>query len=80
MRHVKIIHHHVVFPLQFWFVRNPRLKSEIAGKCTKTAGQILADIAEQAVTPALVTYSKGVKIDICCRPFGQHARKNNTPR
>ena len=45
-------------------MRNRWRKCEIASKCTKTAGQILTDIAEQAVTPALATQFKGVKIDI----------------
>ena len=31
----------------------------------KAAGQILADIVEQTITPAIVTFFEGVKIDIC---------------
>ena len=46
-------------------MRNRRRECEIASKCTKTAGEILADIAEQTVTPALVTYFEGVKKDTC---------------
>ena len=42
-------------------MRNRWLECEIASKCTKTAGQVLADIAEQTVTPALVTHFEGVK-------------------
>ena len=45
-------------------MRNRWRKCEIASKCTKTAGQILTDIAEQAVTPVLAAQFKGVKIDI----------------
>ena len=44
---------------------NRRRECEIASKRKKTAGQVLADIAEQTVTPALVTYFKGVKTDAC---------------
>ena len=40
---------------------NRRRKCEIASKCTKTAGQILVDIAEQTATSAQVTYFKVVK-------------------
>ena len=46
-------------------MRNRRRECEIASKCTKTAGQVLADIAEQTVTPVLVTYFEGVKTDVC---------------
>ena len=46
-------------------MRNRRRECEIASKCTKTAGQVLADIAEQTVTPALVTYFERVKTDAC---------------
>ena len=42
-------------------MRNRRRKCEIASKCTKTAGQVLADIAEKTVTPALVIYFEVVK-------------------
>ena len=42
-------------------MRNRRRECEIASKCTETAGQVLADIAERTVTPALVTYFEGVK-------------------
>ena len=38
----------------------------MVSKCMKTVRQIVADIAEQAFAPALVTYFKGIKIDICC--------------
>ena len=47
-------------------MRHRQRKCAIASKCTKTARQILTDITEQAVTPALVTYFKDVKIDFCC--------------
>ena len=47
-------------------MRNRRRKCEIASKCKKAAGQILTDITEQAVTPALVTNFNRVKIDISC--------------
>ena len=43
-------------------MRNCWRKCEIANKYTKTAGQVLADIAKQTVTPALVTYLEGVKM------------------
>ena len=46
-------------------MRNRRRECEIASKCTKTAGQVLADIAEQTVTPVLVTYFEGAKLDAC---------------
>ena len=46
-------------------MHNRRRKCEIASKCTKTAGQILADIAEQTVTPVLATQFEDVEIDIC---------------
>ena len=46
-------------------VRNRRRECEIASKCTKTAGQVLASIAEQTATPVLVTYFEGVKTDAC---------------
>ena len=42
-------------------MRNRRRECEIATKCTKTIAQDWADIAEQTVTPALVTYFEGVK-------------------
>ena len=42
-------------------MRNRRRKCEIASRCTKTAGQILADIAKQTDTPALATRFEGVK-------------------
>ena len=42
-------------------MRNRRRECEIASKCTKTAGQVLANIAKQTVTPALVTYFEGAK-------------------
>ena len=45
--------------------RNRQRKCEIASKCTKTAGQTLAGITEQTVTPALATHVEGVKIDVC---------------
>ena len=41
------IHWWAVYPLRFYFLSNRRPKREIASKCTKTAEQILADIAEQ---------------------------------
>ena len=44
-------------------MRNRRRECEIASKCTKTAGQVLADIAEQTVTPVLVTCFEGAKLD-----------------
>ena len=44
---------------------NRRRKCEIASKCTKTAGQILVDIAEQTATSAQVTYFKVVKKYVC---------------
>ena len=44
-------------------MRNRQRECEIASKFTKTAGQVLADIAELTVTPALVTYFEGVKKD-----------------
>ena len=51
-------------------MRNRRRECEIASKCTKTAGQVLADIAEQTVTPVLVTYFEGAKqmlaVAYCC--------------
>ena len=46
-------------------MRNRRRKYEIACNRTKTAGQVLADIAEQTVTPVLVTCFEGVKTDHC---------------
>ena len=49
-------------------MRNRRRKCDIASRCTKTAGQILADIAKQTVTPALATRFEGVKVDICGSP------------
>ena len=48
-------------PFKIFFRANRRRKCEIASKCTKTAGQILPEIAEQTVTPAVVTYFEGVK-------------------
>ena len=44
-------------------MRNCRRKCKIANKCMKTAGQVLTDIAEETVTPALVTYFEGVEKD-----------------
>ena len=40
-------------------------KCKMANKCTKTTRQILVDVAEQTVTPAVVTFFEGVEIDIC---------------
>ena len=51
-------------------MRNRRRQRKIESKCTKTAGQVLADIVEQMVTPAVVTYFEGVKkvlaVAYCC--------------
>ena len=43
-------------------MRNCQRQCEIASKCTKTARQILADIAKQITTPVLETYFEGVVI------------------
>ena len=42
-------------------MRNRRREWDIDNKCTKTARQVLANIAKQTVTPALVTYFESVK-------------------
>ena len=42
-------------------MRNRRRECEIASKCTKTARQVLADIAQQTVSQDLVAYFEGVK-------------------
>ena len=40
-------------------------KCKLDNKCTKTARQILVDIAEQTITPALLMYYEDVKANIC---------------
>ena len=60
-------------------MRNRRRKCEIASKRTKTAEQALADIAEQTVTPTIVTYFERVKKDSCSsvQLFVQRIRQAN---
>ena len=55
-------------------MRNRRRECEIASKCTKTAGQVLVDIAEQTVTPVSVTYFEGVKTVAYCYLVSEYAK------
>ena len=68
----------VVFsvPCKIFVSANRWRKCEITSKYMKTVGEVLADIAEQTVTPALVTYFEDVKNDICSslQPFNQCIR------